>query len=246
MSNKKNVRSYTSKLILLLTIFFIFNSSVIHAESSNKDSSFEIGLEGEIPFLLKYSNKISGLSSNNLYLGVPLKRNGISSHSFFVCLNATIYEYTPIYDYNETKGYTFGMGWLPVNPVVLLLAFGGGADYVTLYSPAAGYSYSRNFSDDIDVSVKVSTGAAYALVGKPIEQSSENETAKMLEGYEAVNGIDKKYGCRINGRLKLSFKDSNFKDTGFMYGVTAGYTQYIFRDYNFNSIDLGTFISFQF
>ena len=233
-----------SGFIALIILLFAFNSIVKPELNAIENSGYEIGTEGEIPILIKYSNKICGFSSDTLYIGIPLERSESSTHSLTLSFNATIYEYVPLSYYDSTKGYTVAMGWWPINPLVWVLAAVPGDEYINLFSPAAGYSYTKYFSDIIGITAKFNAGVAHARLTKPDDQRTEEiigQNAKMLEGYEAMKDIDDEYGFRLNGKVRFHYKKRHF-----MFGLTAGYTQYIFKDADFNSIDLGTFISILF
>lgn len=240
---------YQNSIIHILIVTFLtltFSIFSISAYSQSKNTVLEIGSEGEIPTLIKYGDKISGFSSNTLYVGITINKEEYTSHLLILSFNATIYGLADIItDQGSTRSYAYMMGWWPINPLVWSIAADGpGNDYINLFSPGVGYSYIVSLPQKFELSVTGNSGVAYGQINKPdmnAWENSEGDNVKKLESYEEFKSINNKFGCRANIKLKFIKLISNFK-----IGISAGYTHYIFSDINFNSYDLGTFASFMF
>jgi len=236
----------THSFVVLIIICLALGITIKSAMSRNIYNGLEIGTEGEVPTLLMYGDKIPGFSSNTLYIGIPMGRDESSPHSLILSFNATVYGIAEITtDQGSTRSYAYTMGWWPANPIVWLIAADGSDDdFISLLSPAVGYSYILYQSNDFELSGRASAGLAYGRINKPDMDAFENnegDNIKKLESYEEMKSIEKKYGCRLNTRIKFTRISSSFR-----YGICAGYTHYIFNQINFNSIDIGTFVSFMF
>jgi hypothetical protein len=240
------MRLITSLFLVVVIIVLTLSMILKPAMGQNKNIGIEIGSEGEIPTLMKNSGLISGFSSNTLYLRISSGREEHSPHSLVLSFNATCYGlYQTDTDQGTTRGYAYLMGWWPVNPILWAeVSKGPGGDYINLLSPAAGYSYVLNFSQITEISATANVGVSYGRIEKPdLDLLGVNDpyNAKRIRSYNVMKDINKKYGCRLNAKLKFAFLISSFR-----LGVSAGLTQYIFSQNNFNSYDIGTFVSFVF
>jgi hypothetical protein len=207
---------------------------------------FETGTEGEIPTLIKYGDRIPGFSSDTLYVSIPVVEGKSSSQSLIISLNATVYGMAYITtDQGSTRSWAVLTGWWPVNPITWLIATDTSSDdYITLLSPSAGYSFILSHLHDFEISVYINAGAAYGRINKPdmeAYEDNEGDNLKKLRTYEEMKSIDNEYGCRLNAKSKFTWISS-----GLRYGICAGYTHYIFNQVNFNSFDIGTFVSYTF
>lgn len=235
MNLNKSLTFIVSAIFGLIPLLFITTPSF----------ALEIGLDGEVPTLIKNSDLISGYSSNTLYISVPNKEDQTISQNYIFGINATVHGlYQTDTDQGSLRGYAYLTGWWPINPFLYIMMITSPSEnYVTILSPFVGYSVQTLLSP-IEFSFIGSIGLAYGLVSEPTADSYsgwEPDDAKRRESYELMKSINEELGCRINFKIKSAIKTTDLK-----FGFCCGFSQYVFLNKNFNTYDLGIFVGYIF
>ena len=236
--------------ISIIVLSIAVSVTALYAEENRNEKSsnkYIFSYDQEIPTLIRYGDKVSGVMSKTGYIGFIQHDDGKSRSSIDIGYNITFYDLQePI---SIDRGYAlFGMGYIPFIAEVYtpLLALFTEVRHVLMLSPLIGYSYSCQFLSWMRFGFSVNTGPVYVKKIIPFKDESDFDTTsgmylynydEWVAAYDAIGNISGKWGARINPKVKLYIL--NFSDDTVHVGLGFGYVQYVFADNHFNSYDIG-------
>jgi hypothetical protein len=230
--------------ISIIVLSIAVSVTVLYAEENRNEKSgnkYIFSYDQEIPTLIRYGDKVSGVVSKTGYIGFIQRDDGKSRSSIDFGYNLTYYELFPWPSMG--RGYAIGgYGYIPVitEIAVPLLAIIGKERHVSMFSPLIGYSYSCQLLSWLKLGLSINTGPVYVYKITPWTIDNYNDDYEYEDyaaAYDAIGNISGKWGARINPKVKLYLL--NFSDDTVHVGLGFGYVQYIFADNHFNSYDIG-------
>jgi|GEM_PF-1493067 hypothetical protein len=231
--------------VISVSIVVSYNALYAGDNSSEKSGNkYIFSYDQEIPTLIRYGDKVSGVMSKTGYIGFILNDDGRSRSSIDFGYNLTYYDLQEPVSIGRAYAL-FGFGYIPILPELAFLIPGESREIVML-SPLIGYSYTYQLLNWMRFGFSVNTGPVYVKKITPFKDEYDFDGTpgmylynydQWVTAYDAIGNISGKWGARINPKIKLYLL--NFSDDTVHVGLGFGYVQYIFADNHFNSYDIG-------
>ncbi len=221
--------------------------------SANEESRFSFNYDQEIPTLIRYGDKVSGVMSKTGYIGFIQRDDGTSRISIDIGYNITLYELQEPPSMGRLISM-FGFGYVPFLEIFSLPGFvcneGTKGIDIGMISPVVGYSYSRQLLSWFRLGFSIHGAPAYCNKIIPWSSRAEFEEDgmdrspgfynydKWVTAYDAIGNISGKWGARLNPKIKLYLLNISGSNDAYL-GLGFGYAQYVFANNHFNSYDIG-------